>query len=212
MCTAAAQEAAAEMPELAIGVKASTLGFGGDVIVKATDNLNARLGVQGFTYDVNKTESGIEYDADIKLLSGLVTADWFPFGGCFHLSAGALVNGNKVDATGKAQGGTTFNIGGTIYTAAQTGALNANIDFNTLAPYVGIGWGNPVKKDSGWSMFFDLGVAFQGSPDVELTATGPIASDPTFQANLARERAELEDDIDEYKYYPVVSIGVSYNF
>lgn len=210
--SAAAEEANAEMPEVAVGVKASTLGFGGDIIAKATDHFNVRLGLQGFTYDITETESDIEYDADIDLLSGLVLADWFPFSSGFRLSAGVLVNNNEVSARGKAQSGMTFNIGGTTFDADQVGDLDAEVDFETFAPYVGIGWGNPVKKDSGWSFFFDLGVAYHGSPNVEITANGPLAGNAAFQSALARERAELEDEIDDFKYYPVLSLGVSYNF
>lgn len=207
-----AVNANAEMPEMAVGAKVSTLGIGGDIVVKATDNINARIGVQGYTYDISGSESGVEYDADLELFSGLLIADWFPFDSGFRISAGVMLNNNEIEATGKANAGISFDIGGTTYTSTQVGELKGKIDYNTFAPYVGIGWGNPVKKDSGWSFFCDLGVAFQGSPDVELTANGTLASNAAFRANLATERRELEDELDDYEYYPVVSVGVTYNF
>ena len=53
---------------------------------------------------------------------------------------------------------------------------------------------------------------FQGSPTANLSATGPIASDPGFQADLAKEENNLQDDLDNFEYYPVISIGFNYRF
>ncbi|OPZ59406.1 MAG: hypothetical protein BWY87_01022 [Deltaproteobacteria bacterium ADurb.Bin510] len=53
---------------------------------------------------------------------------------------------------------------------------------------------------------------FKGSPDVELRATGPLMNNPDFQQALERERQDIEDKLEPYKYYPVVRIGLSYNF
>jgi hypothetical protein len=212
LCGVLQQPVCAEAPSVALGVKVGTLGVGIDAVTRITDTINGRFGLQGFTYDVSGTTSDIEYDADLELSSGLLVADWFPFRNSFRVSLGFLFNGNELGMTGKAAADATFDIGGVIYTAPQVGTLDANVAFNTIAPYVGIGLGNPFSRESNWSFFFDLGVAFQGSAEVELTASGPFASDPTFQANLERERQELEDELDEYLYYPAASLGVSYRF
>lgn len=211
-CFALTCQALAQMPSVAFGLKAGTLGAGGDVVVKITDSINARLGLQGFTYDINDTESGIEYDADIELFSGLLLADWFPFDSHFRISAGVLMNENEVNVTGKPEANQTFDINGTIYTSNQVGKLKGNTDFKTFVPYVGIGWGNPFHRESNWSVSFDIGVAYQGSADMNITATGTLANDPTFRFNLEQERQELEDEADDFKYYPVISIGVTYKF
>jgi hypothetical protein len=56
--------------------------------------------------------------------------------------------------------------------------------------------------------FLDAGVAFQGPPSVELTsATGLVA-----QADLDAEITDFEDDISFFKYYPVVTLGLSFAF
>jgi hypothetical protein len=92
------------------------------------------------------------------------------------------------------------------------GALSGKVDFDDIAPYVGIGWDTTFGKDNCFGLVFELGVLYQGSPDVNLVSSGPIASDPTFQAELAKETAALQDDLDEYKFYPVVAVGLSYRF
>jgi hypothetical protein len=175
--------------------------------------LNARLGIQGFSYDEDGIETdNVNYDADLKLFSGLLTADWFPFHGGFRLSAGLLANGNELDLTGRPSAGSTFNINGVPFAAAEVGSLQGNVDFNSIAPYLGIGWGNPFSSGGNWSFNCDLGVAFQGSPDVTLTANGPAANNSDFLANLEAERRDLENEVDDFQYYPVVSLGITYRF
>lgn len=49
-------------------------------------------------------------------------------------------------------------------------------------------------------------------PDIDLFATGPIASDPTFQAHLAEEERGIQDELDILKFYPVLSISLVYRF
>ncbi len=199
---------------VAAGAKIGTLGAGADLSLQVASSLNARLGIQGLSYDTDETESGIDYNADLKLFSGLVTADWFPFSNGFRLSPGLVANGNELDLNGRPEAGRTYEINGIPYTVDDVGSLNGNVDFNSLAPYLGIGWGNPFGAEGNWSFSCDLGVVFQGSPNVTLTATGnpAVINNPDFQANLEAERRDLEDDLEPFKYYPVVSIGITYRF
>lgn len=174
---------------VAVGARISTLGVGGEVTAQLVPNLNIRLGGNGAEYDYDGTESGIEYDFDLKLLSGTALVDWHPWSGGFRVSGGAMVNGNEVDFQAKSVA--TYTIGDTTYTTAEVGTLSGEIDFNALAPYVGIGWGNAVDKNKRWGFTLDLGVVYQGTPDVELRTNGSLASDAAFRANLEREKTEF---------------------
>ena len=136
--------------------------------------------------------------------------DWFPFDNAFHMTGGLLVNQNELELTAKTTA--NYEIGNTTYTAAEVGTLTGELDFNDVAPYIGIGWGNPFGKEGNWSFAIDLGVMFQGSADVDLSANGTLAGNAAFAANLAREEDNLEDEIDDYQYYPVIALGVSYRF
>ena len=51
-----------------------------------------------------------------------------------------------------------------------------------------------------------------GEPEVTLVATGLLADDPTFMASLENERLALEDDVSDFKAYPVISLSFVYNF
>ncbi|NTW69450.1 MAG: hypothetical protein HGB23_06305 [Chlorobiaceae bacterium] len=173
--------------------------------------MNARAGFNAFNYDGNATESDIRYDYKLKLQSIPVLLDWHPIDNSgFRVSSGVVFNSNKVNATGTPQG--TYTIGGTSYSAADVVSLTGDVAFKKVSPYAGIGWGNAVGPDKRLSIAFDLGVMFQGKPNVSLAASGPIATNATFITNLANEVADLEDKIKNLQYYPVISLGLAYKF
>ncbi len=53
---------------------------------------------------------------------------------------------------------------------------------------------------------------FQGDPEVDLSASGALANDPTLLAALRREENDLEDDLDFLSFYPVVSLSLTFRF
>jgi hypothetical protein len=203
--------ARASTGDLAVGAKAGTLGIGGEATLGILPGLNVRTGYNAHNYDGTTTRDNIAYNYRLRLgsLPLLIDLHPFPTSG-FRFSGGLIVNNNKVDATGKPQG--SYTIGGTTYTAAQVGNLTGRIEFNSTAPYAGIGWGNAVAKGLPLTVCIDAGVMFQGIPKVSLSANGTLASDSTFKANLAKEEATIRDTTDNLKYYPVVSLGLAYRF
>ena len=58
--------------------------------------------------------------------------------------------------------------------------------------------------------FVDIGAAYQGEPELELVATGNATTLPGFNQNLEQERQAIEEDLGKYfKFYPVISVGIS---
>ncbi|MEN8257719.1 MAG: hypothetical protein ABFS09_07635 [Thermodesulfobacteriota bacterium] len=207
------QDAQAETGDIALGAKISTLGVGPDITIGLLDSLNIRAAGHWGEIDVDGDGEEVDYDLDLDLRSGLVTAEWYPFSGRdFHIVAGAFINGNSFDGKADITLGFSYNIGGSTYTFSEIGSLDTEIDYNSVGPYFGFGWGNPVHKDSNLSYFMDFGIAYQGSPDVSLRATGTEATDPVFLSSLKEEEDELQDDLDDFKYYPVISLGLTYKF
>jgi hypothetical protein len=92
------------------------------------------------------------------------------------------------------------------------GSLGGEIKFKDLAPYLGVGFGNAVAAGKKIGISLDLGVAFVGSPNLELNATGPIAGDPAFRADLAEEEADVEESLSDFKLYPILSLAITYKF
>lgn len=199
--------------DMALGLKAGTLGAGLELTVEAVENVNLRFGGNYFKFSTDVDVEGNDYDVDLKLNSFTALADWYITDSSFRITAGALINENNL--SGVALPSNTYEIEGNTYTSAEVGVLNADINFNTVAPYVGIGWGSPFADDTDWSFMFDLGVVFAGKPELDITSTGGLLSnDPTLLADIAQTEQDFRDT-DEIKYlrfYPVLSFGVNYRF
>ena len=191
--------------------KASTLGYGGEFTTALTSNVNARVGLNALDLDFDDKEvDDIEYDLEIELRSFSALVDWYVFNDSFRISGGIISMNHELDLDARPT--TNEQIGDTSYTPAQIGTLSGSVEVEDVAPYVGIGWGNPLTHDKRWGFTCDFGVAFINSPDVSLSANGSLASDPAFQADMAKERDEIEDDWDSFKYYPVIAVSFFYRF
>ncbi|EJU14267.1 hypothetical protein LH128_04699, partial [Sphingomonas sp. LH128] len=69
------------------------------------------------------------------------------------------------------------------------------------------------NRENGFAWSLDAGVMLHGRPRTEdVVATGELASNPLFQEDLARERGEIENEVDNYKVYPIVQLSVGYTF
>ena len=197
---------------LALAAKAGSTGVGADLTIRVAPSLNVRLGGQAFSRSETRTEQDIEYDADLKLVSGQLLLDLHPGGRGFRFSAGAIVNGNEVTAVSTEDA--VYRINGVPYPVGLVGTLEGRVETNDVAPYLGIGWGNAVAPGGPWRFAIDAGAFYQGKPKVTLTAHPiiPILLPERFEEDLEAERQEIEDDLDSYRFYPVLSVGVSYRF
>ncbi len=192
---------------MGVGAKVGTPGFGLEATKSIVPMVNARLGFSIFGLGYETTQDGVDYDYDLSLRSIHLLADYHPIPLMgFRLSGGALLNGNKLEMLSQPATG-TFEIGDETYTAAEVGTIDGEVSFSSLAPYVGIGWGNAAGSRVGIST--DLGVVFQGAPEVDLSASGLLGNDAGFQSELTEEAQAIEDELGFFKYYPVFSIGIS---
>ena len=82
---------------IGVGVNVSILlGAGIQGAVALTPKTNLRGGFNFFDYSTTQTGSGFSVDGTLHLRSAEAIYDWYPFGGGFHLSPGALLyNGNR---------------------------------------------------------------------------------------------------------------------
>jgi hypothetical protein len=103
-------------------------------------------------------------------------------------------------------------IGNQTFTPAQVGVLGLTGDLEDTAPFVGLGW-DTTFESTGLGFKFVAGAMFTGTPQVNLVSTGgSLSSDSNFQAQLAVEEQNLQDDVNDYEVYPVVQLGVTYSF
>lgn len=201
--------------EIGITGSLGTTGLGAHVHIPIQPQLNARLGINALRYNFDGSTSDLDYDFKLKLRTFDALLDYFPQGTGFRITGGIVFNGNEIDALGLPTAGGTYTFNGRTYSTATAGTLNGKVDFRNVAPYLGIGWGNALAKEKGWRFSTDLGVMFQGSPRTSLTSTGCTAPAPVcaqLAADVAAENAELNDELDDFKTYPVLRLGASYVF
>lgn len=185
-----------------VAPRISTLGAGLEVAKGFTSNFGVRAGFNYFSYAYDATESDVSYDLELELKSFAMFADWHPFKGAFRLSGGLIINGNGL--TGNSKPTAPVNIGGADYTV---NSIDLDISYNTLAPYVGLGWDTTFGDNDNWGFAFDLGLIYSGSPVAAITTDAIVP-----KADVEKEEEELQNDLDTLKWWPVISAGLVYQF
>jgi len=191
-----------------VGLKAGTLGLGVEGTWRPLPYFDIRLGANSYDYDYDGAQAGVNYDAALNLETVYATVNFkFP-ASPLRLSLGAYSNGNEVNLNSAETG--SYDVGGTTYTSADIGALSSIASFSGTAPYLGFGFDFALPGRVGLNM--DFGVLWQGEPEVTMNATGLLANDPTFLASVETERLQLQDDFSNFKAWPVISLGIVFNF
>ena len=194
----------------AVGVGGSTLGYQVALSQSVSENINLKLTYNTASQSFDGETDGVNYDYDFEFESTSLLIDWHVFGGGFRLTTGALINDNEIFAQSDISG-LTLEVGDTVFTSAEVGRLEGDISFDSYAPYLGLGWGRSISD--GFSFSFDLGVVFQGEPTVNLQTVGGTLSDNSLLLEeVEREEQELQDDANDFDVYPVISLGLFYNF
>ena len=197
--------------QVGLGLRASTLGAGGELSVRGR-YLGIRVGGYYFSTTRDATIDGIAYDLSPRLRSGTAIVDLHPFGGSFHLSGGVLYNSNRGAVDARLTGPIT--IGTTTYQPAEVGSLTGVVTYSSrYAPYAGLGFSGRGRV----SLLFDVGLAFSGYPTVSLTGSTNLTGQAkaVFDQNVQQEIQDIQDDIESrsyLKYYPVVSVGLRLGF
>jgi hypothetical protein len=182
-----------------VGVRAGTTGVGVDLGGDVLPTLGWRLGVSAMNVNTHVDTNDVRYDAKAKVLTGSLLLDWSPLGP-FRISGGFMPNRNKIDLTGQPSSGSSLPPGSSL-----TGEVKPERSF---APYLGVGYGNVWTR--GVNFYFDLGIMFQGSPQVSLSCQSANPADcAAAQGRLEEERQRVQDKVDRYKYYPVANIGLT---
>ena len=172
-----------------IGVQAvgGTLGIGGQVAVQVLKRANVRGGFSAYNFSHTFNQDGINYNGTLNLGAAALNFDWYLLGP-LHVSPGLLLyNRFHGGATASVAAGQTFTLGSATYQSGAANPLNGTLTLspNKVAPELLIGFGNLVPRSGRhFTVNFDLGAVFQGSPAAALALTGlacvpPNNSGPT---------------------------------
>jgi len=226
-CGAALNSFAAETPTLAeepappiywpwtVGLEGGSTGFGGSGSWRFSDHLGLRLGADYLQYSKRGVEiDNIHYDTKLRLLSEPLTLNIYPWQKhSFYLSLGMMLNQNQL--TGSASGDGTIIIDGKEFTRDQVGDLNMKIHQQPVNPYLSIG-GNFLYFDHAhhWALGGELGVAYTGDPTASLTRSGGASGAAGILVDQAVQGAQdgLQHYAEQFKWWPVIKLSVSYAF
>lgn len=204
---------AAEDGRFAAGVTAGTLGVGAEASYGLSPRFNLRGVVAGLdiSEDLEPDDgSDLDYDGDLELRNAAALVDFHPFAGGFRLSGGAVINGNEIRASAECNraGGCRFG-DSSMAVLAEGDSARASVEYDSVAPYLGLGWGNAPRRAGRWGFTADLGVMHLGDPDVSVSVS---SANPQAQQEAENEERELEDDAEDFELYPVLMVGATYRF
>lgn len=217
---------ASSFGQVGIGLSASTLGAGIQGVAGVTRKSHVRVGFNALNYSENFYKDGANYAGKLHLRSVQATYDQFLWHS-FHISGGLLAwNGDRGSFNTTIPGGQSFTLGTTAYYSSSANPVSGagSVAFNEAAPLILIGFGNLLRgseKHFGYSV--EAGIAFQGSPRVNLNLAGTACSDsaqtrctnaasPSLQSSVQAEQTKLDNNLNFLQYYPIIAITLGYRF
>lgn len=223
---------------IGIGVGASPLGIGANASIVLTEYFDARLAGNFLRFNFGRFEAdGVNAYAGLHLASGTAALDFYPFNIPIRLSAGLMFyNMNHVSATMRVAPATGFTVNGESFYAGTAGSTPltgvAALAFHAIrpAPTLALGFGKFIPRSNRhWSFPSEFGVAFTGSPSVNVSMAGTVCSDPAltdcsdvadtsspagaaFNSALQAKLASWRRSLSRVDIFPFLSGGVSYSF
>jgi hypothetical protein len=201
-------------PGVSIGVKGGTLGVGVEAGTSISRYISLRGGVNYLSFDFDTTIKEVDYNFEPTFFNGNLLVDIHPFANPFRITGGIYINNNEVDVDGVYRKDIIPPELQQYSSIVDQAHVKGTVSYNALAPYLGIGW-TSNQDGAGWGFNIDLGLLFQGAPDVsELYVDAPwgLGQSSEVKAWLAEERQGIVDELDKYEYYPVASITIKYSF
>ncbi len=201
------------LPAIALGPTIGTTGVGFQAAVPLVPgrlNLNSGFSTFGLAHDV--AADGTTFHGKLRLEDVPIFLSLYPFASSFHIDGGIYINENRISASAVAPANTSFTINGQHYGAADVGSLYGRTRFNPVAPYLGVGFGNPFRGGP-LTFTFNAGVMFEGSPNIHLAPSNPaIYQVPGAASDIQAEQRSLNQKASFVRFFPVVNFGVVYRF
>lgn len=182
--------------------QAGLAGVGATIQLNFNQYLGLSAGYTRLDYGISDVDTDdATYDAELKLDNPQVFLNWAPFGGHFRLSAGAVVQDSQIDLQ-------ATNI------KNQPGVTRADVraQFSqSVAPAVTLGFETPMDR-TGFGYHVSLGAMLAGKPDVTVRATCVGGANVACDAFTARQRQEVEDELEKYQFLPILQAGLVFRF
>lgn len=190
-----------------VGPHISTLGIGLSGEVRVTPLVGVSAEYNFFPVnDLERNGFNSQFLIEPTLGGAMALVMLHPGGGRFGIGAGMMQGGLNADATMALDPNASAEIelGDGSYPASGVGSLLGTFEFGKTQPAFVLGW-------IGGGFNFVLGAAL-AKPTMTLVATGPLADDPAFKADLDAEIADIEDKLKLVPVYPYIRLGWQFGF
>jgi hypothetical protein len=86
-----------------------------------------------------------------------------------------------------------------------------------MAPYIGLGYGSGAGTGSGFNFSCDLGALYIGKASVSLNPSNSAYDAASrygydLHSDVKKEEDDVKSTINKFRFWPVLSFGVSYRF
>ncbi len=220
-------ERVANRPFRSLGIefKVGVAGIGFDLATPIASFANLRGGAQFFDHSLNPNADGLHTIGDLTLQNVQVSVDLFPFKhSSFHISPGLTVhNDNHLFSSIFVPAGGPFSLGDADYYSDPQKPITGYSRFklgNAFAPRLTAGFGNMLPKTGRkFSVPVEVGFQYISSPSIDLHLYGNACDNNNQCAdintkdgpmNLSSEVQMLNQDISGLRFYPILSVGLSY--
>lgn len=201
--------AAQTMPQVDAGVSFGTLGVGPEVNLRyANVPVGIRVGFNALNFGSTAHIGSSPFKVNLQMASAGTTVDYYPFDNGLRLSGGLRYGATDVRLSATIGG--SVKVGNTTYSSSNVGTLTGRDTFNAVSPFFGLGY-QTTFFGGAMPVALDLGAVYQGTGNVNVGATGLLATNPIFHNDLINETAKIQHKLN-YPLYPVIQVSMAYRF
>lgn len=95
-----------------------------------------------------------------------------------------------------------YTYGDLVLTEDQIGYVDLNVDWQGLAPYLGLGFANTFPKKR-FNVGVDLGIYYLNKPKATIIGTGILEGNSS-------QTSQFQSNISDYRWLPILQIGFNY--
>ncbi len=200
--------------EIGVDAGIGSQGVSVNLQTKVLPVLVLRGGAHLLDLDIEDRElDGIDYDVDLGFNQFGGYADLHPFANGLTLTGGVLFGERSLDLV--ATPNEPVEVGDQTFDPEDVGELFGSADFGDQALYAGLGFDNTLYGTGRISFVLRAGVILTDNPDIRLENRGGT-DDPLIQAEidaeLERERADLEAEAEDFRVFPALTVGIGLSF
>ena len=187
---------------LSYGAHVSTIGDGITLEKPLLFDFGVRITTGALSVSEQSSFDNNHYTTTTRYNNIGIIADYRPNAGRYRISGGLVFGHDRVDNIAREEAA-LVRIGTGLYPVSGTGTVLARVSYDRPSIYAGVGTGTGIIR--GLALEFDAGALVRnGTATVQ--ASGPLANDPAFRADLERLRNEQRTHV----VVPVLSVGLVY--